>query len=82
MEERDGGLVGPELRHAAGAGRQVALERLVHPWRQLMLDEVGQQTDQVLTLPYGHGLAFRIDPREPSVDDMCQSRVVDARQKS
>src|SRR5690606_17938644 len=43
VEERDGGLVGLQLRHAAGAGRQVALERLVHPRRQLMLDEVGQQ---------------------------------------
>ena len=47
MEERDGGLVGFELRDASRAGSQVTFQVGVHLSRQMMLDEVGQEPHKI-----------------------------------
>jgi hypothetical protein len=46
-QERDGGLIGLELRETAGAFREVLLQLLVDLRRELVLDVVRQEAHDV-----------------------------------
>src|SRR5687767_1659056 len=79
-QQRDGRFIGLELRDAAGTRRQVTLERGVNTWRQLVLDEIGEQPHQLPALLHC-GLEVIPDPhREPGLaEPLAAARaVVDA----
>ena len=47
MEERNGRLIGLELRDAAGTGGEVPLQIRVDLRRQMVLDEIREETHEI-----------------------------------
>jgi hypothetical protein len=52
MQERDGGLIGLQLRDTAGAGGQMTLELGVDAGGKMMLDEISEEPDDIVAAAF------------------------------